>query len=110
MALHPHLASMPLKPKALAKGKRVPRTSSIVGWFCRLPSLECAVGSVAPGGCHLALVSGRASFGVKHGGAQSDSRLATPADGRAGEEATELWPRCGERAQSPHVGRSDLPA
>ncbi len=31
MILHPHLASMPLKQKPLARGKRAPRAPSIVG-------------------------------------------------------------------------------
>ncbi len=55
MALHRHLASVALKRKLAAMGKRAPRAPSIVGWFCRLPSLAYVVGSVVPEGCHLVL-------------------------------------------------------
>ena len=46
MILHPHLASMPLKRKPLAMGKRAPNAPSIVGWFFPLPWLAYAGGSV----------------------------------------------------------------
>ena len=55
MTLQPHLASVALKRKPVAMGKRAPRATSIVGWFCRLPSLAYAVGSVALEVCHLVL-------------------------------------------------------
>jgi hypothetical protein len=57
MALHSHLALVPLKRKPAARGKRAPPAPSIVGWFSQLPSPAYAVGSVAPIVCPLVLES-----------------------------------------------------
>jgi hypothetical protein len=80
---------------------------SIVGWFCRLPWLESAGGSIAPDGCHLALAAGRALLGAKHGDAQSASRLATTRERLTGVKTAAPSPRCGVRERPPHVGQSD---
>ncbi len=55
--LLPHQACVALKRKLAAMGMRAPPAPSIVGWFCRLPSLEYGAGSVAPDGCHLVLAA-----------------------------------------------------
>src|SRR5512135_2992618 len=52
-----HLLSLALKRKPLARGKRGPRVSSIVGWFSPPPSLESVVGIVVPPSCHLVLAT-----------------------------------------------------
>jgi len=56
-----------LKRKRTARGKRAPRVPSIVDGFCPLPWLGCAVGSVAPDGCLLVLVSSQALSAARHG-------------------------------------------
>ena len=71
MTLHPPLTSLPLKRKPLATGKRAPRAPSIVEWFCRMPWLGYAAGSVAPPACHLVLAAARASPAVIHEDATS---------------------------------------
>ncbi len=38
-------------------GKRAPNAPSIVGWFCPLPWLAYAAGTVEPEGCHLVLAA-----------------------------------------------------
>ncbi len=81
MTLHPHLASVALKRKPEARGKRAPRTPSIVDGFCLLPSPEYAVGSVAPEVGHLARANARAPLGVMCEDAQNDSTRATTRDG-----------------------------
>jgi hypothetical protein len=64
MTLFPHQACKALKRKPMARGMRAPRTLSIVGWFCQLPSQAYGAGSVAPPVCHLALVAARALLAV----------------------------------------------
>jgi hypothetical protein len=81
-----------LKRKLAARGKRVLRLPSIVGWFFRLPSPACVVGTVAPGGCPLVLVAAQAPLAAKHGDAQSDNRHATTRDWRADAETAEPSP------------------
>ncbi len=110
MTLLPHLAYMALKRKPTARGTRAPRAPSIVGRFCRLPELRCAVGSVALAVCPLVLAAAQASPAARHGGVQNDSTLATTRDGRAGMETAEPSPTCDVRALPLHVGRSDSPA
>jgi len=105
--LHLHLAAMPLKRKPLAMGKRAPRAPSIVGWFCRLPSPASVVGSVAPPICPLARAAAQAPPAAIGGDEQSDNTPATTRDGPAGMEIAVLWPRCVEREQLFHDGRSD---
>src|SRR5215469_9305694 len=56
MILHSHSASEAFKQKPAARGTRAPHEPSIVGWFCRRPSLAYVVGTVAPPVCHLARV------------------------------------------------------
>ena len=53
MRQHPHPASMPLKRKPAATGKRAPRKPSTAGSFCRLPWLESVADSVGPDVCPL---------------------------------------------------------
>jgi hypothetical protein len=57
MALHSHLALVPLKRKPAARGKRAPPAPSIVGLFSQLPSPAYAGGLVAPIVCPLVLES-----------------------------------------------------
>ena len=101
------LASRPLKRKPLARGTRAPRAPTIVGSFCRLPWRASVVGSVAPVVCPLVLVAARAPLGELHGDAQSDSRLATTPDGRAGMETAEPSPMYDVPARLLHGGPSD---
>ena len=65
-------------------GERAPRAPSIVDVFSLLPSLAYAGGIVAPDVCPLVLVAVRVPLAALHGDVQSDSRLATTRDGRAG--------------------------
>ena len=51
MTLHPSLALVPLMLKSEARGKRVPRTPSNVGRFCRRPSPAFVADSGAPPAC-----------------------------------------------------------
>jgi hypothetical protein len=74
-------------------GKKAHRAPSIVGWFCRLPSLESAADSVAPPACHFALVAARAPLGVIREDAQNDNRPATTRDGPEAVEPVGKWPR-----------------
>ncbi len=66
-----------LKRKPESRGKKAPRTPSIVGSFSPQPWLESAGDSVAPDVCPLVLEAAQASSAAIHGGAQSDSTLAT---------------------------------
>ena len=110
MTRHPHLASMALKRKPLARGKRGPRAPSIVGWFFPLPELSRVAGSVAPPGCPLALAAARALLAALREDAQSASRRATTPDGLGAVEPVGKWPTYVVRALPPHAGRSDSPA
>src|SRR6266699_5144951 len=107
MTLQPHLASVALKWKPAARGKRVPRKPSIVDGFCRLPSPEFAAGSVAPPACHLALSAARALLAALCGDAQNDSKRATIPRERADVGSAELWPRCGGPQRRCHDAPSD---
>src|SRR5215470_7978072 len=109
MFLHPHLASMPLKRTPLARDTRAPREPSIVDWLCRLPSLECVAGSVAPGGCPLVRGAARGRPATIREAGQNDSRHATTPGGPTGVETAVLWPRYGGPAPLFHGGRSDSP-
>jgi hypothetical protein len=93
----PHSASMPLKRKAAAKGKRALRAPSIVDGFCQLPELPFSVGSVVPPACHLVLVAAPASPAARHGDGHNGSRPATTPDGPATGEIAVWWPRSGVR-------------
>jgi hypothetical protein len=110
MLLHSFLALMPLKWAPVAMGRRAPRASSIVGWFCRLPSRASAAGSVAPDVCLLVLLASRAPLGVIRDDARSDSKLATTPGGRAGTRTAVPSPKSDEPEQLFHVGESDSPA
>jgi len=88
-------------------GERAPRGPSIVDGSCRLPSSESVADSVAPPGCSLALVAARVPLAVSGEDAQSGNRLATIPVVPAGVGTVEPSPRCGVRALSSHVGRSD---
>jgi hypothetical protein len=88
---------------------RAPRAPSIVGWFCRLPSLAYAAGSVAPPVCYLALVAARAPLGVIREEAQSDNRLATIAGEPGAVRPVGKWPRFEEPEPLLPDGQSDSP-
>jgi hypothetical protein len=96
MILHPHLAWMPLKRKAKARGKRAPRAPSILGSFCRLPELPSVGGRVAPEECHLARVAARALLSAMGEDAQHGGTLATTPDGRASVRQAWTSPTCDE--------------
>src|SRR5579863_2031670 len=81
MTQQPHLTSVALKWKPVARGKRAPRASSIVDGFCRLPSLVSAADSVEPDVCHHVLAAAQASPLAMHGDVQNGSRRATTRDG-----------------------------
>ena len=110
MILHPHLASMPLKRKPLAMGKRAPNAPSIVGWFFPLPWLAYAAGTVAPEGCHLVLEVAQVLLAALHEDAHNESTPATTPDGPEAVRPAGTWPRCGVRALSSRGERSDSPA
>jgi hypothetical protein len=110
MTLHSHLASMPLKRKLAARGKRAPRAPSIVGWFFRLPWLGYAADSVALAVYYLARVAARAPREVIREDAQSGNRLATTQDGPEAVKLVGTWPRYVLRELPRHVGWSDSPA
>jgi hypothetical protein len=105
MTLQPHLASVALKRKPAARGKRAPRAPSIVGWFCRLPELPYAVDSVAPDVCHLFLEAARALPGARHGDAQNDRKLATIASEPGAVRPVGKWPRFDGPALPRHDGQ-----
>jgi hypothetical protein len=83
----------PFKRKQAARGKRVPRVPSIFDWFCLLPSLEFAVGSVAPAACPLVLAAARAPLAAMHGDTQNGNRRATTLDNLSQRAFVELVDR-----------------
>src|SRR5215469_13810356 len=107
MTFYPPLACLALKRNPLARGTRVPRAPSIVGWFFPQPWLASAAGSVGPPICHIARAAAQALLAVLCADAQNDSRRATTPDGSADVETAVQWPRSGERALLRHVGRSN---
>jgi hypothetical protein len=91
-----------LKRKLAARGKRVLRLPSIVGWFFRLPSPACVVGTVAPGGCPLVLVAAQVPPSAKHGDATSVILGTPPLE--MGEQMRRLLSRSpGAACQSCHA-------
>src|SRR5215469_12357641 len=68
------LIFLAFKRKPVARGKRAPRTSSSVGWFCRLPWREFGAESGAPDVCHLVLAAAQAPSAAMHGDVQNGSR------------------------------------
>jgi len=107
VTLHPPLTWMPFKRKPVARGKRVPRAPSSVGWFFPLPELPSAEGRVAPKDCPLARVAARARLAAIGEDAQNASTLATILAGLTGVGPAEPSPRCGVRALPRHDGQSD---
>jgi hypothetical protein len=93
----------------VARGKRAPRAPSIVDVFFRLPSPEFAVGTLAPDGCHLALVAAQAPLVAMREAAQSGNKLAATPDGRAGVSTAETSPRYDEPALLLRDEPSDSP-
>src|SRR5215472_17708848 len=75
-----------------------------VGSFCPLPWRECAAGSVAPAGCHLAPAAAQVPRAVLGEDAQNDSRHATTPGEQSSVGTAELWPRCDEPEQLSRVG------
>ena len=110
MILYSHLASMPLKGKPLALGKRAPPEPSNFGWFFPLPWLAYAAGSVEPEGCHLVFEAARVLLAAPHEVGQNESTPATTPDGQEAAKPVGTWPRCGVRALSSRDERSDSPA
>src|SRR5215471_2527544 len=110
MTLHPHPALEPFKRIQAARGRRAPRVPSIVGSFCRLPSLVSFAGSVGLEACHLALAAAQASRATIREDAQNDNKPATTRDWPAAVETAEPSPRCDEPTQLFHGGWSDSPA
>ncbi len=107
MTQQPHLALVPLKRELAARGKRAPRVPSIVGWFSLLPELRYDADSVAPPGCHLALVAARAPLAVIGEDVQHESTLATTPGELTGVGQASPSPRFDVPAQLSHVGWSD---
>ena len=97
----PHLASMPLKRKAVTRDKRAPRAPTIVDGFCQLPWLECVAGSVAPPSCPLVREAAGVLCAARREDEQNDSKLATTPDGPADAKAAEKWPRFDGPARLP---------
>jgi len=85
---------------------RALRAPSIVEWFCLMPELPYAAGSVAPPACPLALAAARALSVVMRGGARNESKRATIPSEPAVVEPAGPWPRCGVPEPPRHVGRS----
>ena len=77
----------------MARGRRVLRTLSIVGGFCRLPWQGFVGGLVASPVCHLALVAARGPLAVS-----GEDATSVVIGGTASVGATEPSPRCGVRA------------
>ena len=110
MTQQPHLALVPLKREPAARGKRAPRVPSIVGWFSLLPELPSDAESVAPPGCHLALVAARAPLAVIGEDAQHVSQLATTPGELTGVGQAWPSPKFDVPASLSHVGWSVEPA
>ena len=108
--LHLHLAAMPLKRKAAARGKRAPHMPSIADEFCRLPSPVCAVGNVVLDGCHLVLAAARAPLAMIDEDAQNGNRRATTRGELTGVGTAVPSPRFDEPTRLFRGGRSDSPA
>src|SRR5712691_1903410 len=75
---------------------------SMVGWFCRLPWLGYAGGSVVPSSCHLVRAAAPVPLAALREGAQNDSTLATILCEPADVALVGRWPRCGAPVLPPH--------
>jgi hypothetical protein len=108
MTQQSHLATVALKRKPVAMGKRAPRAPPIVEWFCQRPWPESVADSVALLVCRIALVAARAPLAVLGEGAQHDSKPATTPGGPEGVRPVGKSPTFGGPVPLLHAGRSNL--
>jgi hypothetical protein len=109
-ATAPHLAAMPLKPRAAARATRAPGTPSIVEGFCQLPAQESLDARGAPSVCPLARAAARALLLGTAQDAQQERRPATTPDELIGRATAAPSPTCGVRERLLHGRCSDGPA